>query len=393
MRLSQAPPTLLSLLAVLLTSTHRTHATPYPKDDILIQSQNSSLELRQCSNPCGYQSQFCCAADQTCYTDAANVASCGSGGGAALIQTATVQANNLNGQWQYFTSTYVRTDLVTVVTTYSSFVGYATPAPTQQTVVVTSFATVQAPVVTGVPCNVALNEVSCGSICCASGQFCQELGKCAAYGGSSAGEIIYYTPATTSAASAFIRPTSNTVATVISTAATTTVAFQAPVATDGSAVTGMQVAANNGLSAGAIAGIVIGVIAGLLLLLLLCAFCCFKGILDGILGRNKRRRVTEETYIEERHSHHGGGAAAGGRTWYGGRKPARPPKKTGGVGGAGAVAAGLATLAVVLGLKRRRDKKRAKTEYTGSSYSYSDYTSASSESSDRRTRDTRRSRR
>jgi len=36
----------------------------------------------------------------------------------------------------------------------------------------------------------------------------------------------------------------------------------------------------------------------------------------------------------------------------------------------------LTAMAVILGLKRRRDRKE-KSEYTGSSYSYSDYTSAS----------------
>ena len=41
------------------------------------------------------------------------------------------------------------------------------------------------------------------------------------------------------------------------------------------------------------------------------------------------------------------------------------------------VGAGLAGLAILLGLKRRRDRKDEKSSYTGSSYTYSDYTSES----------------
>ncbi|MCJ1485506.1 hypothetical protein MMC06_005680, partial [Schaereria dolodes] len=383
MRLSYIPSSLLSLIAIVLTSIPTSYAVPYSKNELIIQAQNHTLELRQCSNPCGVDSQYCCAADQACYT-VANVASCGSGVSttqpATVVQTATVQANTGNGEWQYFTSTFVETDLVTSITVYSSFIPYTTP--TQQTVVVTSVATVAAPVVTGAVCNAALNEAQCGSICCTSDQFCQSPGVCAAYGGSSANEATYYT--TTSGVSAFIRPTSNTVQTVTSTgSATTTVAFQTAVGTDGSAITGMQITKNNGLSGGAIAGIVIGVIAGLLLLILFCLCCCAKGLVDALrsffgLGRS-RRRVTEETYIEERRSsrRHGSAAPAGGRTWYGAQRAGREQQKqSSGLAGFGGVAAGLTALAVLLGLKRRRDRQRAKTEYSGSSYSYSDYTSS-----------------
>ncbi|MCJ1372379.1 hypothetical protein MMC20_003603 [Loxospora ochrophaea] len=376
MRPSRDPPTLLSLLAVVLSSTHLAHAKPYPNSHPYSEFQNSTLELRQCSNPCGAESQYCCSADQACYTNSWGIAGCGSGGESTQV-SATAQANN--GQWQYFTTTYVATDLVTVVSTGSVFVGVATPTAEVTSCVSTPLAPIATPTGCAIPC---------GPICCASGQYCQTQGQCAA---SSASDVssFYFSSITASgaSASAFIRPTSNVVQTVTSTSsATTTEPFQTPVGTDGSAITGMQVTTtNNGLSGGAIAGIVIGVIAGLLLLFLICAFCCFKGLIDAILGffglRNRRRRVTEETIIEERHSRHGGAGAGTGRTWYGGR-PARvertQTKRTGsGWGGLGAVGAGLAGLAVILGLKRRSDRRRAeKSEYgTASSYSYSDYTS------------------
>ena len=302
----------------------------------------------------------------------------------------TAAAAGVNGQWQYFTTTYVQTDLITIVTTFSSFVPAVTVTTSAavQTLVATTTVVTPAASSTAV-CNVALNEVSCGSICCASGQFCQFLGQCAAYGGSSGGSSVNAVStvfvATSASASAFIRPTSNTVQTVTSTGtATTTIPFQTPIGTDGSAITGMTAVSNNGLSGGAIAGIVIGVLAGIFLLFLLCACCCFKTALDGLLGifgLNKKKRRVETTYIEERHSHHSGGVATGGgRRWFGTRpaRVERPPKKSSGLGGAVGVAGILTALAVILGLRRKERKAEEKSEYgTGSSYSYSDYTSAS----------------
>ena len=383
MRFLQTPLTLLSLLVIVLSSAHIANAKPYPRDSSAF-FQHNVLEIRQCSNPCGWNGQFCCAADQACYTDSANKAQC-------VAAQATGVAGN--GQWQYFTTTYTETDLVTVVTTYSSFVPAATPA---RTLAATTAPGTPQPTATAV-CNANLNEVACGSICCASGQFCQYLGQCANIGGSSANEpsTVFVAPTVSSAsASNFFRPTSNTILTVTSTGtATTTIPFQPPIGTDGSAITGPTPVHNNGLSGGAIAGIVIGVLAGLFLLLLLCACCCFKSALDGLLtllGIRGRRR-TETTYIEERHSHHGGGAVTGGgRRWFGTRpaRVERPPKKSSGLGGVGAVAAFLGTLAVLLGLRRKARRQEDKSEYgTGSSYSYSYTTSESKRSSASRNRD------
>ncbi|KAL9122727.1 MAG: hypothetical protein Q9187_000727, partial [Circinaria calcarea] len=385
MRLSQSPSTLLSLLAVILSSTHIAYSKPYPRDASVLGRQNSILEIRACSNPCGWSGQLCCAADQACYTDVGGQAQCGAISSGAAV---TGAAAPVNGQWQYFTTTYVRTDLVTIVTTFSTFIPSVTvtTSPAVQTLVATT--TVVTPAAFSTPvCNPALNEQSCGSICCASGQFCQTLGQCAAYGGSSVNgvsTVFIPTSVSSASASAFIRPTSNTVQTVTSTgSATTTIPFQTPIATNGSAIVGMMAANNNGLSGGAIAGIVIGVLAGIFLLFLLCACLCFKSALDGLLGifgGGKKKRRTETITIEERHSHHSGGVATGGgRRWFGNR-PARvdrPPKKTSGVGGAVGVAGILTALAVVLGLRRKGRRVEEKSDYgTGSSYTYSDYTSA-----------------
>ena len=374
MRLSQAPPTLLSLLAIILSSIHPADAKPYPRDDSLGDGHNNVIEKRACANPCGWSGQLCCTVGQVCFTDAAGQAQCGAGGnGGSGGSTATAQVNN--GQWQYYTTTYVRTDLVTVVSTYSSYMGVTTSyaqAPT----------TVFAPVVTSVSCNYALNESPCGNICCASGQYCQAAGQCVAAGG---GSSAYYSSYYSQSYSAPLRPTTNTVVTVVSTGSVTaTVPFQTPVGTGGSVVTATP-QTNNGLSGGAIAGIVIGVILGIILLLLLCAACCFKGLLDGLmalfgLGPKNKRRVREETYIEERHSHHGGGGG-GGRAWFGQGRPSRldrpPPKKSSGLGGMGAVAGGLATLAIILGLKRRREQQEKSSDGTGSEYYSTEYTSSS----------------
>ena len=289
-----------------------------------------------------------------------------------------VQQNYNNGQWQLFTTTYVETDFVTRTSIYSSLVA-ATSAVVVQTLQA-------APTVTNVACSSQLQEIPCGGICCAPGQYCQYQGQCApvAVGGGGVSSS-YYVPVVNTG-SAFIRPTSNNVQTVTSTGSPkTTVPFQTPMATSGSSSSGMQsTTSNNGLSGGAIAGIVIGTLAGIALLLLLCACFCFASVSNAfldLLGIRGRRRRREETYIEERHSTHGGGGGAG-RTWWG--RPARidrPQKSSGGgLGGFTTVAAGLGALALFLGLKRRRDRRDKDSYGSGTSYTYSNYTSASMQS-------------
>lgn len=393
MRSSLSPPTLLSLLAVVLSSTHTAIATPFPRDESILETQNNTLEERGCQYSCGWSGQLCCQSAGACYTDASGQAQCSAANNQWVATTSAVQ-NAAQGQWTYWTTTFVQTDLVTITTVYSSFNGQASTqvlVPQQTTWVAANSPTAQQPQQTQAVCNSQSGETLCGNICCSSAQYCQSNGQC---GETFAGSSQIYSYSTTPTVTAFIRPTSATVVTVTSVgSATTTVPFQTPVST--AAIAGMSATVTNkGLSGGAIAGIVIGVILGLILLFLFLGCLCFKGLIDGLLDifglRSRRRR--RETIVEERYSHHGrtsggasgGGGGAGGRTWYGAAAPARnskPPKKSGGgFGGFTGVAAALAALAVVLGLKRKRDRKNNEKESysSGSQYTYSDdYTSAS----------------
>lgn len=360
MRLPQSPPTLLSLLSIILSSTHITNAKPYPRDGMLVEPQHSDDDLvkRTCALPCGWSGQLCCSAGQVCFTDSAGQAQCGTSGGGG-----TQQQNYNGGQWQLYTTTYVETDFVTRTSVYSSLVGGAA-GPT----VVASPTVQQLPVATSL-CRLDLKESPCGGICCSSVQYCQYQGQCAAVAGGQADFSSSYLNSVTG--SAFIRPTSNGVKTITSTgSATTTVPFSAPTSR-GSTAGLAATATTNGLSGGAIAGIVIGVLLGIALLLLLCTFFCFRSLADGILaffglGRRRRRRTTETTYVEERHSTHGG---AGRRRWWGSR-PARidrPPKRSGGgFGGFGTLTAGLGALALVLGLRKRKDRRQKSSSGSGS---------------------------
>lgn len=367
MRLSQSPPTLLSLLSIVLSSAHITNAKPYPRDELVLEADNDKLERRDCATPCGWSGQLCCAAGQSCFTDSAGQAQCGtSGGGGAVQQT-------YNGQWQLYTTTYVETDLVTRTSIYSSLIGAAPSvvAPTLN----------EAPAVTNVACSTELNEIPCGGICCAQGQYCQWQGQCGAVAGGNGDFSSVYLSSVMNTGSAFIRPTSNGVATVTNTGpTTTTVPFSTPTTTSGGSTSGMQsTTSNNGLSGGAIAGIVIGVLFGIALLLLLCFCFCFKGLADGILGLlgiGPRRKKREKTYVEERHSTHGGGRSR----WWGTRpsRVDRPPKSSGRLGGFAAVAAGLTGLAIALGLKRRIERRDKSSYGSGSSYSYSGYLTSES---------------
>lgn len=370
------------LAAVVLLAPTFTFANPNPHERELAGFSFNELFARwDCSGTaCGTDGQFCCTAGTSCTTNAANIAGCAN---APATQAA---AGGAGGSWQYYTSTWVETGLVTRTSIWSSYIGGAAA--------------------TGIACNYALNESPCGSICCASNQYCfsKEQSQCAANGGggsSGAGAATYVNPGAT--AGAPIRPTSSGQLTVTATRGpTTTVPFMEPVATGANVtVTGMEDGGGGGLSGGAIAGIVIGVLAGLALLALLCFCCCIKGLLDGCLacfglgGRKKRRRTEIDEY--ERYSHHSGGG--GGRTWYGAaRPPARVDRRDDRKSSNGknllGLGAGLAALWAVLGLKRQRDNRKNNEKYSEYSYSSDYYTSASSASSDdRRTRGTRYSRR
>ena len=280
---------------------------------------------------------------------------------------------------QWYTTTYVISGLVPVTTITSTFgvaggqpAPTATPAPGGTCSADQGFSTCGG--TNGVPvfcCNLAVSW--CNTV----------LNACSPYGTDSSG----LPPATpggpSSTISNFVAPTSVGVVTLTSTGtATTTVPFQTPIGSSGSSLTGvMAQTGGGGLSAGAIAGIVIGVLAGLLILFLILACLCCRSIFDAIFGRKKRKETT--TYIETHHSHHGSAAAPPPRRRWFGVLPARadrPEKKSSGFGGLLGVGAALAALAVILGLRRRRDRREEKTEYTGSEYTYSDYYTETSES-------------
>jgi hypothetical protein len=361
MRLFAMPSPLLALLAI-LSSTSLSRSAILPAEEQTPRSEENRLVERQCANPCGYYGQVCCGPSEVC-TTVNNQAQCASAGQVAGAAD--------QGNWQYYTTTYVQTDLRTVTTTFSTFFPIVT-----QNLIVTS-------VVPG-PCRYSLGEAPCGSTCCVAGQYCMtDINQCAAAGGgSSAYFSSFYT--VTQLASVPVRPISNTVLTVTATgAATATVPFSAPVGTDGSTLIGAQATTQGQrLSPGAIAGIVIGVIAGIILLFLILLCCCAKGAIDavmGIFGGRKRRR-TETTYIEERRSRHGSSRPAG-RTWYGGR-PTRvdrtdTKKKAGGLGGLGVVGLGLGTMAAYLGLKRKREQRNEVKSNSNYSYDYGSFTGSS----------------
>lgn len=371
MRRCPALSQLTLLLTTALLAPHPTLANPHPAASLQAGFDFNELFARYvCTGQaCGYSSQLCCTAGSTCYTDSNTQAQCG----------ATVGAQ-AGGYWQVYTTTYTTANLATITSVVSSYVATVVAATATATAV----------------CNYALNEQSCGGICCASGQYCYAINSClaAANSGSSGYYSTYTTPITTTAgatAGAPILPiTSSTVVITTTASPTTTVPFQTPIATGANiTLTTSEQSTSTGLSGGAIAGIVIGVLVGLFLLALLCFYCCIKGLLDGVLalfglGKRRRRRTTEveEEYV--RRSHHSGSANNNRRTWYGASRPARvtryEEKDSGGRNLLG-LGAGLAALWAVLGLKRQRARRREESKYGGavSEYSYSSeyYTSAS----------------
>ena len=377
------PPTLLSLLFTILSTTHISYARPKITDQFreLLESRYHYLAERDCVNPCGWRAPgspppLCCGSDQTCSTNSLGQAVCNSGGG--TVANAQGQSPAQAG-WQYYTTTIVESGLVTRTTTYSTAFGSGQTA-------------VAAAQVSGISCHTDMGEKPCGTICCATGQYCVYAGQCGASNGNGDGSSssilgAIFTPTVTNTAP--LRPTSKGATTITTTgSATTTVAFSTPTSMAATATAAAGAAgvssSNNGLSGAAIAGIVVGVLAGIIILLLLIFCCCAATAGNALLAffglGKKRRRREDVTYIEEHRHHHGSSGAAVGRRWFG-LGPARvdrPRKKKSGVGGFTAVAGGLTTLAIILGLKRKRDRKE-KSEYGSSSY-YSDYYSYDSKS-------------
>ncbi|PGG99382.1 hypothetical protein AJ80_09378 [Polytolypa hystricis UAMH7299] len=325
-----------------------TQAFPFSSD-----FARHALQIRQnCENPCGFYGQICCTSSQECYTD---------NNGQAACRDAVAQGQS-EGEWEFFTTTYVQTDLVTVTSTGSRLIAAPTSGNKAQ-------------------CQASLGQTECGDICCSAAQACSKDGKCVEGGGTPFETI----PGPT--ATPPVRPTSSGEATV--TATPTTADFIPPVSPDGSSIEPEPSKdGGGGLSGGAIAGIVIGVIAGVIFLLLLCLSACAKGLIASILaifgmGKKKKRASYTGSHYS-RHSHHTH------RPWYsggGGAPPPKPPssksdKKHGflGLGKWATIGVLLGALAICLGLRRKKDNsEKSHSYYTGSSYSYG-YSDSSSSS-------------
>jgi hypothetical protein len=362
MRLTQTPPALISLLLALISPTN---AAPTPRE-LLEKLGFGYMELNARDVSCGAQNQYTCTGGEACYTNDAQIAYCSI--------PSNVVATTVGGEYGVYTTTYTETDLILRTSTYTSWQATTSayvPAPTGVTAI----------------CDTSLQQTSCGPICCTGGQYCQSIGQCAAI--SSSGLFV----TSTSTYSAPLRPTSGTGTTQTTTqSATTTQSFLPPATASGSTLPLTETSTSHGLSAGAIAGIVIGTIAGVILLLLICFCCIVKAGFDGLLalfglGSRKNRRSRERVeVVEERYSRHGSAAASRRDThtgWFGaGGRPARVDsarkKKSSGFGGLGTVGAGLLGLAVVLGLKRKHDKKEMTQRSDISSSYYTDsYTGTS----------------
>lgn len=275
MRLSQTPPTLLSLLLAFISHTE---AIPTPKD-ILEKLGYGYMELEERSINCGASGQYTCTGAEACYTNAAQVAYCSVPNNAVAATTVGI------GGYAVYTTTYTETDLVLRTSTYTSS-WYA--AATSYVATTENWT----PVASNPACDTNSGQTSCGAICCASDQTCAYSGMCTARVSS----WTYVATAAASSYSAPLRPTSGTTTTSTSTkSATTTVPFISPATASGSSLPITSSSTSHGLSGGAIAGIVIGTIAGIILLLLICFCCIVKAGFDGLLAlfglgsRNKRR--------------------------------------------------------------------------------------------------------
>ncbi|KAK3693869.1 hypothetical protein B0T22DRAFT_476673 [Podospora appendiculata] len=340
---------LVPLCLVLAGLAHFAVANPYPRDE-LQRAGYGYLVPRQCAQPCGYGNRYCCSAGSTCYTSA-DIAGCSVGGA--------------GGGYAFYTTTWTLTE--TFTSTFSSVWPAATTIAGQNCV---------PPEGSG--------QIACGSICCASWQYCANLGQCMANGVgggsafpsgvSSGGQSI------TTGFIAPYRPTS--VVTETGTAASST-------ATSTGIVVGGT--ASSSLSPGAIAGIVIGSLAGVALLLLLCACCVVRGLWHGVmalLGLGGARKKKSETVVveEERYTRRGSTHSrrdAHGSWYAGGGRPStesgRKEKKSSGTGLLG-LGAALGTLWLLLGLKKKDKKKskpvRARSDISSNYYSDS-YTAES----------------
>ncbi|KAK3937101.1 hypothetical protein QBC46DRAFT_417153 [Diplogelasinospora grovesii] len=342
-------PRLLLSAACVLFASLPADAVPYPKDD-LHEAGYGYLMPRDCAQYCGYNNMYCCSAGSTCYTSD-GIAGCSAGGA--------------GGGYAWYTTTWTLTE--TFTSTFSSHF----PASTGGT------GSCVPPAGSG--------QIACGSICCASSQYCAYAGQClpnvaGGGGGGGATTIVSGGQTITTQYSAPYRVTSGT-----GTVTETGTAVGASATSTGPAVVTGGTASS--LSPGAIAGIVIGTLAGIVLLLAICACFVVRGLWHGMLallglGPKKHKERTTETVIEEerytrrgsthsRRDNHG--------SWYGGRPStvaSRKEKKSSGNGWLG-LGAAAGTLLLLLGLRRDNKKQRRPAPKprsdTASSYWSSNY--------------------
>lgn len=335
------------LLAAILSQPLVTQASPFP-----VQFASFILHDRACENPCGYYGQLCCSASETCGTQSNGQAAC----------LANIEQRDDNGQWEYYTTTFVQTDYVTVTSTGSSWITAPTPSTGQ--------------------CSPSLGETECGSLCCSAAQTCGSPDQCVEAGNSPIETGPSPTPDPP------LRPTATTGETAAPTPPPTN-PFIPPVDPDtgdsDSDSPENSEGEDEGLSGGAIAGIVIGALAGSALLLFLCCCLCVGSCVDrarGLLGLKGGSRSSSYT---------GSSSRTPRRTWFG-AGPARPKpkdKKKSGMFGMATIGLILGAMAIFLGLKKKHKGRSEKSgsSYTGSSYytySYSGSSSSSSSSSEPR---------
>lgn len=333
-------------------------AKPYPKD-VFYDAGYSYLEARDCANPCGADSQFCCGSGEACTTLDNNVATC-VGGNRGVA----------GGNYGYTTKTWTETR------TYTSTIMTFWEPPPEPTGTENCKATVE-------------GWQACGIICCAGWQTCAVEGQCTPRPGVGEGATVIITRdgQVTTQYSAPYRITGTTTVVTSGVQSTTTATTSSEPTESGDSDTigagGGESEGGGGLSAGAIAGIVIGSLVGVALLLLLCFCCIARGLWNAIFGRKKKTTKERVDVYEEGYSRHGSAAAHGRRDrhtgWFGGGgRPSsaggRTEKKSSGKRWLGL--AGLAATMLAL-LNLRKDKKpshRAGSRYSNSYYSYSDTT-------------------